>query len=218
MNQAQTHLSAVAHAMKTSRLLQQLGLCGCLVFGFTAHGQTPEPAPKSELPAPAPVAESSAQKLTELADQHLLMEVLHALENPHNVTHVGKRGELGPYQFRPATWRMHTNQPFELANNHELATDVALRHFAWLRRGLEKRGLEPSVYNIALAWNAGLDATLKNRAPSRSHRYAQRAHNLWVDLRTAREKEAAAAAAAQADAAAKKAAESSLAVADVTST
>ena len=127
-------------------------------------------------------------------DEHqLLLEVLHSLENPNNVTRVGRRGELGPYQFRPATWRMHTSKPFSQANDHATASEIATLHCDWLRRGLQKRGLEPTVYNLALAWNAGLDATIKGRATGQSHRYAQRAHNLWTDLRSTREKEAAAA-------------------------
>ncbi len=163
--------------MNTSRLTKWLGVCTWFVVFQVGRATTSEAAAKT--------------------DEVLLIEAIHSLENPRNLTSVGRRGELGPYQFRPATWRMHTAKPFEMAKDHKTATDVALLHSMWIRRGLVKAGMEPTVYNVALAWNAGLEATIKGKATRVSHQYAQRAQNLVDDFCRIREKEAAEAAAAQ---------------------
>jgi len=108
-------------------------------------------------------------------------ETLHAInlvENPTNQTHVGRFGELGPYQFRPATWRMHTDKPFRMAIQREVADEVAVKHYEWLKRMLDQAGIEPSAFNIAMAWNCGLEAVVQGRVPSVSYNYAQRVTNL----------------------------------------
>ena len=106
------------------------------------------------------------------------LEAIHHLENPRNLSRPGPAGELGAYQFRSATWRMHTTRPFQQALNREASDVVAVKHYDWLKRGLEKAGLPATPYNIALAWNGGLSAVLAGRAPSIAHDYASRAANL----------------------------------------
>jgi hypothetical protein len=111
-------------------------------------------------------------------------DVLHAInqvENPTNRTRPGPKGELGPYQFRQATWFMHSREPFRRANERALADEVAGKHYDWIRRELLKAGIEPSVFNIALAWNGGLHAVLAHRAPAASYRYATRVARLVAD-------------------------------------
>ena len=46
--------------------------------------------------------------------------------------------------------------------------EVAVKHYEWIRRGLVAAGMEPSTYNIALAWNSGLQAATSRRAPASS--------------------------------------------------
>jgi hypothetical protein len=111
-------------------------------------------------------------------DRAALLAAIHNLENPRNVTRPGPRGELGAYQFRAATWRMHTTLPFEQALDRETSDSVAVKHYDWLKRGLESARVPATRYNIALAWNGGLAAVIKGRAPSAAHNYAQRAVNL----------------------------------------
>ncbi len=77
---------------------------------------------------------------------------------------------------------MHTDQPFSAALDRRCSDAVAVRHFEWLKTRLERAGFEASPYNIALAWNAGLNAVLKNQAPAASHNYAGRVHNLATEL------------------------------------
>jgi hypothetical protein len=111
------------------------------------------------------------------------LQAINWVENPRNSTKVGPRGELGPYQFRPATWRMHTKKPFALAVERQAADDVAVRHYEWLKRGLESNGIDATPYNIALAWNAGLDRVVNGRAPAAAYEYASQVNNLVADLK-----------------------------------
>lgn len=90
----------------------------------------------------------------------------------------GKLGERGPYQFRRDTWRMHTSSSFALAENREVANTVARRHYAWIESRLASSGVEPSPYNIALAWNAGVNAVIRHAVPAVSRDYAERVLNL----------------------------------------
>ncbi|OYU98733.1 MAG: hypothetical protein CFE26_27070, partial [Verrucomicrobiales bacterium VVV1] len=110
------------------------------------------------------------------------LEAIHQIENPHDVTRPGPRGELGAYQFRAMTWAQHSRRPFADALDRRWSDEVAVRHYDWLCERLMRNGLEPSVYNLALAWNAGLSAALRGRAPRRSHDYALRVGNIAGDL------------------------------------
>ena len=106
------------------------------------------------------------------------LRAINWVENPRNHTRPGSKGELGPYQFRSSTWRQHTRQPFSAAVVRSHADAVAVRHYDWIRRGLVEAGIDPSPFNVALAWNSGLAAVLGGRVPSVSYRYAERVSNL----------------------------------------
>jgi len=111
------------------------------------------------------------------------LQAINWVENPRNSTRVGPHGELGPYQFRLSTWRMHTRKPFALAVQREEADAVAVKHYEWLKRGLETEGIQPTPYNIALAWNAGLDQVVSGRVPAAAYGYAEQVNNLVAGLR-----------------------------------
>lgn len=106
------------------------------------------------------------------------LEAIHQLENPRDLTRFGPRGELGAYQFRPATWSLHTDVPFQRALERPMSDLVAGRHYDWLSRRLEAAGLRSSPYNIALAWNGGITAAVNGRSSRAAHAYATRAANL----------------------------------------
>ncbi len=112
------------------------------------------------------------------SDRWETLRAINWVENPTNQTHVGRFGELGPYQFRAATWRMHTDKPFRLAIDRAAADEVAVKHYEWIKRTLEQRGVEASAFNIAMAWNCGVDSVLAGRAPTASYLYAERVANL----------------------------------------
>lgn len=146
-----------ARFVGVSRLVAGLGLLWTAAVG-RAHGTA------SEVP------------------RWITLEAIHRLENPRNLTRPGPRGELGAYQFRQATWRMHTAVPFAQALDRRTSDVVAIRHYDWLKRGLESARLPPSPYYIALAWNGGLAAAIAGRSPLRAHEYAGRAVNIAASL------------------------------------
>lgn len=106
------------------------------------------------------------------------LEAIHQLENPGNSETPGSLGELGPYQFREQTWRMHTTAPFSRALDKRSSDAVAVKHYDWIRTELERRGIEATPYRIALAWNGGMRAVVGDHPPSVALDYASRAANL----------------------------------------
>lgn len=112
------------------------------------------------------------------------LQAINWVENPNNSPRVGPHGELGPYQFRISTWHMYTKKPFAMALQRQYADDVAVRHYEWIKRSLENRGLESTPYNIALAWNAGLDQVVNGHVPASAYEYAAQVNNLVEDLKT----------------------------------
>ncbi|MFI5336233.1 MAG: hypothetical protein ACHQ5A_05595 [Opitutales bacterium] len=110
------------------------------------------------------------------------LEAIHMVENPSDTTRAGRFGELGAYQFREMTWRMHTPEPFSHALDRQRSDDIAVRHYDWLQRGLERAGLPGTAYNIALAWNGGLQNVVRGRANAAAHDYADRVSNLAAEL------------------------------------
>lgn len=114
----------------------------------------------------------------EALDRSEILRAINWVENPTNQTHVGRFGELGPYQFRPATWKMHTNKPFSLAIRRQEADEVAIKHYEWIKRTFEAAGVEVNPFNVALAWNSGVDSVLSGHVPNSSYHYAERVTNL----------------------------------------
>src|SRR4051812_18752269 len=117
------------------------------------------------------------------SDRWETLRAINWVENPTNQTQVGRFGELGPYQFRPATWRMHTQKPFRQAIQREVADEAAVKHYEWIKRSFEQAGVDPTVFNIAMAWNCGVDAVISGRVPTVSYQYAQRVANLVETLK-----------------------------------
>jgi hypothetical protein len=114
------------------------------------------------------------------------LRAINWVENPSNHARRGSKGELGPYQFRSQTWRMHTRQPFEKAIVRAHADEVAARHYEWIRQSLRVAGIDPSPFNVALAWNSGLGSVLRGEVPTVSYRYAERVVNLVEQQRLER--------------------------------
>lgn len=73
---------------------------------------------------------------------------------------------------------MHTSIPFERAHDRGVSDIIAVKHYEWLKRGLEAAGMPATPYNIALAWNGGLTAAIRGTSPRIAHDYAERAANL----------------------------------------
>ena len=116
------------------------------------------------------------------SDRWETLKAINLVENPRNSPKPGPYGELGPYQFREKTWHMHTTMPFSLANQRERADEVAVKHYEWIRRGLERNGIAATPYNIALAWNAGLSAVVNGRVGNGTRQYARQVVNIVEEL------------------------------------
>ena len=110
------------------------------------------------------------------------LEAIHQLENPRDTEAPGSLGELGAYQFREQTWRMHTRAPFSRALDRRSSDAVAVKHYDWIKAEIERRGLVATPYRIALAWNGGIRAVLAGRPPSAAADYALRASNIAAEL------------------------------------
>lgn len=86
----------------------------------------------------------------------------------------GARGERGPWQITRAVWALHMpGKPFAQARQAAPARACALKHVRWIAAQLEARGVDASAFNLALAWNAGLEGATHGRAPERAYDYAR---------------------------------------------
>lgn len=106
------------------------------------------------------------------------LEAIHWIENPQNTQRPGPCGELGAYQFREMTWRMHTTVPFAQATVRSASDEVAIRHYEWIKSGLTRAGMEATPYNIALVWNGGLAAVVRGTVRPVTRDYAERVKNI----------------------------------------
>ena len=115
---------------------------------------------------------------------------IHMVENPNDSRAPGPKGELGAYQFRADTWKMHSKLHFTYALDREKSDEVAVKHYEWLKASLQRNGFEATPFNIALAWNAGVSRVVAGNASRQSRDYAARVSNIAEALheRLARER------------------------------
>jgi hypothetical protein len=78
---------------------------------------------------------------------------------------------------------MYSRRPFYEAINRQYSDEVAIKHYEWLKEGLARAGIEATSYNIAMAWNAGLDAVIGHRVPSTSRGYAEQVSNIAAEVK-----------------------------------
>lgn len=92
----------------------------------------------------------------------------------------GQHGERGAYGVREAVWQQHMGgMDFALARQERWGRECARRHVEWLQARLQAAGIHPGVFNVALAYNAGLSAVVRGRVPMRAYDYANRLRNLY---------------------------------------
>lgn len=85
----------------------------------------------------------------------------------------GAADERGAHQVTPA---VRAEYPADWTD-----AQVAEAHARKLEAALRRHGIEPTALNIAMAWNAGLTATLQRRVPARKRDHAQRVDNLFKE-------------------------------------
>lgn len=130
------------------------------------------------IPAPPPPPEAIGSD-----EADILLRAIAEVESLGNPTKVGNRGERGLYQFRPRVWRQYTRAAFRRAHDPSLSTEIARRHYLWIRSQLKAAGVRDSAFEIALVWNAGLTSVLTGRVASSAYEYAERVNNISSILR-----------------------------------
>lgn len=106
-------------------------------------------------------------------NEKALLFAIGYVESRCNPRAIGSMGERGIYQFRFATWKQHTEQPFSLAHTG-FSHEVALRHIRWIQSRLRANGMPVDVWHIAAAWNCGVSAVVSRNVPSSTRKYAWR--------------------------------------------
>ena len=129
-------------------------------------------------------ASASASTPSPISDSPIFSQLLSAIRTVEDVkfpARPGKHGELGYFRFREKTWRQHTIDDFARCGREPaLELVVARKHLRWLVQSLAAAGEVPTPYRLALAWNAGLEATLHDRTPPATRDYARRVVNVFT--------------------------------------
>ena len=76
---------------------------------------------------------------------------------------IGKKGELGPWQFTKATWKAHMpGYDFATgATDPVLSALAARRRFDWIVGHLGTRGIPVTVENVSACWLCGLSGGIR---------------------------------------------------------
>lgn len=117
------------------------------------------------------------------ATDHKIDDFLYAIRVVESGNHYdcppGRYGEQGPYQFRHSVWRQYTTAPFADATT-AYADGVALQHYHWIVTNLQRRGVRPTIWTVAAAWNGGIGSVSRGRIPAASRSYANRVVNVYA--------------------------------------
>jgi hypothetical protein len=85
----------------------------------------------------------------------------------------------GALQFTKATWSDFSTDPYTWASNPDKARQIARKVLLNTIQRMERGGIKPSVYLLALRWNCGYSGMLRLRHKTWS--YAEHVTNLYND-------------------------------------
>src|SRR5882724_115195 len=108
----------------------------------------------------------------------VLLSAIAEVETGNNSALVGHSGERTRLQIAPETWVRFSRLPHSVAAANPQETDrVARAYLASIRSRLKARGLPPTPFFMAAAWNVGPGWS---RLPASTIAYAERVENLVV--------------------------------------
>jgi hypothetical protein len=123
---------------------------------------------------------SPAALPVETPDLDRLLSAIAQVETGSNPSAIGKHQERSAYQLTEAAWKETTDLPWAMALNPPVAAAVARARLVSIRNGLLQEHLQPSVYNMALAWNGGRSRVILQRwEPPKVIAYAIRVENAY---------------------------------------
>lgn len=99
-------------------------------------------------------------------DDTRLLAAIAEVETGRNPQAIGPAGERGMHQLTPAVRRQFRN---------------ARNYLAHIKVRLAAHGIPVTPRTIALAWNGGAGATIRDTVPQRTRDYAERVTNLYTD-------------------------------------
>lgn len=114
-------------------------------------------------------------------DRESFLRAIAEVETGSNPASIGRHGERGLFQFRKAVWAQHTSAPFTRAHHPDTSWSIARIHFDWVYAYLSSKGVPPTVQSMAMAWNAGVGATVRRQIGPATKDYAQRVAALVED-------------------------------------
>ena len=85
----------------------------------------------------------------------------------------------GALQFTKATWSEFSSDPYLRASQPDKARQIARKALFQAIQRMERDGIRPSVWLLALRWNCGYEGMRRRMREPWS--YAEHVHNLYYD-------------------------------------
>lgn len=85
----------------------------------------------------------------------------------------------GALQFTKATWSDFSTEPYRRASQPDKARQIARKALFQTIQSMERDGIRPSVWLLALRWNCGYEGMKRRMLEPWS--YAEHVHNLYYD-------------------------------------
>jgi hypothetical protein len=111
-----------------------------------------------------------------------VLKAIVQVESRGDYSKFGAGGEAGIYQIAPKTWAQYSSQSIKVASTKAGQVEserVAKAHYDMIVVFFKKKNIEVNVYNIALAWNAGVGRVSRDDLASRHRSYAKRVNSLY---------------------------------------
>ena len=111
-----------------------------------------------------------------------VLKAIVQVESRGDYSKFGAGGEAGIYQIAPKTWAQYSTKSIKVAATKAGQVEserVAKAHYNMIVEFFKKKNIEVNVYNIALAWNAGIGRVSRDDLASRHRSYAKRVNSLY---------------------------------------